>query len=101
MDHVDIIKNIENVVAVSPIVTSSKQVIYGSNNSSVTIYGVLPSYEKVNNTPVTAGIFITEASNTNRDKVAVLGPTVVTNLFGTADPLGKTIRIGNVLFDVV
>lgn len=81
MDHVDIISGIENVIAVSPIVTSSKQVIYGSNNSSVTIYGVTPAYEKVNNTPVTSGVFITDQANTSRDKVAVLGPTVVTNLF--------------------
>lgn len=61
----------------------------------------MPTYEKVNNTSVTAGTFITEAAYTNRDKVAVIGPTVVTNLFGTEDPLGKTIRIGNVLFTVV
>jgi putative ABC transport system permease protein len=100
MDHVDMISQIENVTAVAPLVSSSKQVIYGSNNSTISINGVTPSYEIVNNTPVTAGTFITEAQNTNRDKVAVIGSTVVTNLFGTEDPIGKTIRIGNTLFQV-
>lgn len=81
--------------------SSSKQVIYGNKNTNVTISGVLPAYETVNNTSVTVGTFITEAANTSRDKVAVIGPTVVTNLFGNEDPIGKTIRIGNVLFTVV
>jgi putative ABC transport system permease protein len=100
MDHVDMISQVENVIAVAPLVSSSKQVIYGSNNSTISINGVTPSYETVNNTPVTAGTFITEAQNTNRDKVAVIGSTVVSNLFGTEDPIGKTIRIGNTLFQV-
>lgn len=101
MDHVDIIQWVENVVAVSPLISSSKQVIYGNKNTSVTINGVTPSYETTNNTPVTLGTFITESQNTNRDKVAVIWPTVVENLFWNEDPLGKTIRISNVLFTVI
>ncbi len=101
MDHVDIISKMEDVAGVSPLMSSSKQVIYGSKNTSTTVSGVLPAYETINNTSVTSGIFITEAANTNRDKVAVLGPTVVDNLFGSEDPIGKTIRISNVLFTVV
>lgn len=101
MDHIDIIKKIEHVSAISPVVSTQKQVIFGANNTSATVNGVLPAYESVNNTSVTAGTFITEAANIGRDKVAVIGPTVATNLFGTDDPLGKTIRIGNVLFTVV
>lgn len=101
MDHVSIISKIDHVSAVSPLVSASKQVVYGSNNTSVTVNGVMPVYAQVNNASVTLGTFITDAANTNRDKVAVLGPTVVTNLFGTEDPIGKTIRVGNVLFTVV
>lgn len=101
MDHVDILEKMENVAAVAPLVSSSKQVVYGNKNTNVSINGITPAYGKVNNTSVTSGTFITTEANTNRDKVAVIGPTVVTNLFGTEDPLGKTIRIGNVLFTVV
>jgi putative ABC transport system permease protein len=101
MDHVGIISGIDHVSAVSPLVSASKQVIYGNKNTSVTINGVLPIYATVNNADVTLGTFVTDSANTDRDKVAVLGPTVVTNLFGTEDPIGKTIRVGNVLFTVV
>ncbi len=52
--------------------SSQKQVIYGSKNTNVSIYGVLPTYGTVNNTTVTLGTFITENNNTNRDKVAVI-----------------------------
>lgn len=101
MDHVDIIKAIEHVSKVSPLISTSKQLVYSDNNTSATINGVTPDYETVNNTSVTAGTFITESAVNNRDKVAVLGPTVVTNLFETEDPIGKTIKIGNSLYTVV
>lgn len=81
MDHVALLEKMENITAVAPLVSASKQVIYGNKNTSVTINGVTPAYEKVNNTSVTTGTFITDQANTNRDKVAVIGPTVVTNLF--------------------
>lgn len=101
MEHVDILSKMTDVSAVAPLVSTSKQVIYKSANTNVTINWVTPSYEKVNNASVTSWIFITESAERNRDKVAVIWPTVVTNLFGTEDPIGKTIRIGNVLFTVV
>lgn len=66
---------------------TSKQVIYENANSTVTIYGVAPQYETINNTPVTNGTFITENAYNNREKVAVIGPTVVTNLFSGTDPI--------------
>jgi putative ABC transport system permease protein len=101
MDHVEMLKNMTDVAAVSPLVSSQKQVIFGSKNTSTTVNGVTPAYATVNNTSVTSGIFITEENSLNRDKVAVIGPTVVENLFGTEDPLGKTLRVGNVLFTVI
>jgi putative ABC transport system permease protein len=101
MDHVEILKNMDDVANVSPLVSSQKQVIYGSKNTNTTINGVIPAYSTVNNTSVTSWIFITEENSLNRDKVAVIGPTIVENLFGTEDPLGKTIRVWNVLFTVI
>lgn len=101
IDHIEIIWKIDHVAGVSPLVSISSQVIYSANNTNATINGVLPVYEKVNNAVVVSWIFITEKANNDRDKVAVIGSTVVTNLFGTMDPLGKTIRIGKTLFTVV
>lgn len=101
MEHVDIMKAVEHVARVSPLISASKQLIYGDKNTSSTIYGVTPDYEIVNNTPVTAGVFVTESHIDARSKIAVIGPTVVTNLFGTLDPIGKDIRIGSSIYTVV
>lgn len=101
IDHIEIIWKIDHVAGVSPLVSTSSQVIYSANNTNATINGVLPIYEKVNNAVIVTWTFITEKANNDRDKVAILGPTVVTNLFGTIDPIGKTIRIGKILFTVV
>ena len=101
LDHVDILKSIDHVSKVSPLISASKQLIYGDKNTNTTINGVTPDYETVNNTPVSAGVFITQTAITNRDKVVVIGPTVVTNLFDTIDPIGKDIRIGNNIYTVV
>lgn len=101
MDHIEIIWKIDHIAGVSPLVSTSSQVIYTANNTNATINWVLPIYETVNNATVVSWTFITEKANNDREKVAVLGPTVVTNLFGTTDPLGKTIRIGKTLFTVV
>ncbi len=101
MDHVAMIQKIDHVAKVSPLISTSKQLVYRNNNTSATINGIIPDYEIVNNTSVTAGTFITASAVENREKVAVLGPTVVTNLFETEDPIGKTIKIGNSLYTVV
>lgn len=101
MDHADIIKKVEHVSKVAPLITTSKQLVYSSNNTSAQIYGVTPEYETVNNTTVTAGTFITQAQLDAREKVVVLGPTVVSNLFGTEDPLGKSVKIGNGIYTVI
>lgn len=101
MEHVGILQWIEHVKRVSPLISTSKQLIYNNKNSSSTIYGVTPDYEVVNNTSVTAWVFITENAIHNRDKVAVIGPTVVTNLFWTTDPIGRDIRIGSSIYTVV
>lgn len=101
LDHVEILQKIEHVAKVSPIISTTKQLIYGDKNASSTIYGITPDYETVNNTPVTVGSFVTKKHIDSRAKVAVIGPTVVTNLFDTIDPIGKDIRIGNGIYTVI
>jgi putative ABC transport system permease protein len=101
MDHIALIETVAHVSKVAPLISTSKQLIYKEKNTSASINGITPEYEIVNNTSVTAGIFITASAVKNRDKVAVLGPTVVTNLFESEDPIGKTIRIGTSLYTVV
>ncbi len=101
LEHVDLISKMDHVKMIAPLVSTQKQLVYKSANTSASVYGVTPAYASVNNITVTSGNFISETQNINRDKVVVIGPTTATNLFDTEDPLGKTIRVGNTLFTVI
>ncbi len=101
LEYLDILKKLDHVVEVSAITSGRKQVIYSNKNSNVTIQAVTQSYEEVNNVTLTQGRFFTQEDELRRNKVAVIWPTVVDNLFGLEDPIGKTILIQNSLFRVV
>ncbi len=101
MEHSDLIGTLSGVANVAPLISGSKQVVYGSANTNANIYGVTPSYETVKNVTIEQWTFVTENNYKMRDKVAIIGPTVVSNLFPDEDPLGKTIRIWTTLFTVV
>jgi putative ABC transport system permease protein len=79
-----------------------QQVIAGNLNWSTVIQGVTPEYEQVRDWPVESGTFFSDRQEKSAAKVAVLGMTVVRNLFAPGeDPVGSTIRIKNVPFHVI
>lgn len=91
---------ITTVSVVSPEVDSRQQVTAGKNNSNIRINGVTAAYSAVHKITVDSGVFITDQDSTR--KVAVLGPQVVSDLFPDgSDPLGKTIRIKGITFQVI
>jgi putative ABC transport system permease protein len=61
----------------------------------------MPSYLKVRNSSVEYGAFVSKQNVDNVDKVAVIGFTTAETLFGTENPIGKDIRIGNVILKVI
>jgi len=77
------------------------QVVYGNKNTNTTINGVTSNFPEVRNFPVDRGTFITEDDNIFMRRVAVLGKTVVTNLFGNEDPIGQYIKINRIIFQVI
>lgn len=94
--------NITTVKNVSPEYSGRLQVITGSNNTNTTIVGATPVYTTVHNTTIETGNFISESDEKNMTKVAVLGPTVVTDLFGEGNvPIGEKIRIGSQYFTII
>jgi len=99
MKDAEAIKEIEGVEAVSPEISRRFQIISsaGKNTNSLVI-GVVPEYLTIRNSKIQNGSFFQE---NNLNKVAVLGPTVVEDLFGSEDPIGKTIRINKVSFKVI
>jgi len=93
---------IPQALAVSPEVTSRKQVTAKGTNTNTSILGVTPDYALAHVLSISSGNFITSQDVTSDAKVAVLGPTAVTDLFGSStNPIGQTIRISQIIFKVV
>jgi putative ABC transport system permease protein len=95
------VAGLPGVSAVTPVVTVRTQVVGGGNNWQTTVSGVAPTYTYVRQWTLAEGTFFSDADVASAAKVCVLGQTVVTNLFGTTDPIGQTILIKNVPFTVV
>jgi putative ABC transport system permease protein len=89
------------VEAASPTVRGGAQVIYGNNNWATSIQGVTPEYLSIRDYSVESGQAFTSQDVDAATKTALLGKTVVTKLFGDADPVGQVIRIKNVPFTVM
>ena len=101
-DDAEAIKSkIKNISFVSPTVQTSSQVVYGHENWSTTVTGVIPEYVSIQSLTMQSGIFFSEHDVDVRNRVAVIGTTVATNLFGTVNPVGKKIRIGNAPYTVI
>ena len=100
-DAVAIKNKIKNIDYVSPTVNSSYQVVNGNQNWNTSVYGVTPEYLHIRSLTVQSGSFITQSDLNSRNRVAVIGTTVATNLFEEANPVGKTIRINNQPYKVI
>ena len=92
---------ITNVANVSPEYTKRAQVTAIGKNTNTSITGVETIYSTIHKVSVSEGVFITDSDNARQAKVAVLGPTTATNLFGTVNPIGQSIRIDGKSFKVV
>lgn len=101
----DAISEVENVAFVSGELTSRYQVTAAGANTNTTVNGVSASYATIRTLTIDQGTFLTDAQSLSRAKVAVIGPTVVTDLFGTSatasDVLGQSIRINKIQFTVI
>ena len=86
---------------VTPELSSRAQVKYRNKNTNTTIVGTSPDYLVTANFNVEKGRFFAEHEIRYRERVCVLGKTVVDNLFGETEPVGKTIKIKNVGFHVL
>jgi putative ABC transport system permease protein len=89
------------LTAVSPEVRAGAQVIGGVGNWNTSITGVYPEFLEIRKWPIASGECFTERDVRAKSKYAVLGQTVVDNLFPGIDPIGEKIRIRNTPFKVV
>ena len=90
------------ISSVSPEIRASGQVIYSNQNTQTTIYGVSEEYLGIKKLEILSGRFFNANEIKNMSKVCILGQTVVENLFGAgADPVGQSIRIKNLPFQII
>jgi len=90
-----------SVLSVAPIVQGTGQIVYGNQNWSTQIIGSVPNILEIRDWPLSSGRRFFDEDVKNATKVCILGQTVVTNLFGDLDPLGKTIRIKGIPFKII
>jgi putative ABC transport system permease protein len=94
-------EELTSVAFVSPILRRGEQVVAGNLNWGTLTQGVAPEYQQIRDWPIAQGRFLHDGDVENDAKVAVLGQTVVRNLFGNDDPIDAVIRIRNIPFRVV
>lgn len=87
-------QSINTVSKVSPEISKRSQVVTGKNNTNTQVYGITPVYAEIKKIEILIGEFITQQDVDSMNKVAVLGPQVVTDLFGeNTSVIGQTVRI--------
>lgn len=94
-------KKVGGILALSPYSAEAKQLTYGNRNWSSTIGGIMASYLYIRNYEMELGRIFSPEDIKNNAKVAIIGQTVCTELFGDVNPINKTIRIGGVPFKVI
>lgn len=94
-------KDVDNIDSVAPLSSEAKQLMFGNQNRSSTVYGTTTEYFYIKNYEIDEGREFTPDDMRNSAKVTVIGSTVATELFGDLNPVGKTMRVGNVPFKVI
>lgn len=96
-----ILREAVSIDSVAPLLRSGGQVVAGDRNISTQFSGATLSFFKVRNWPVRKGSLWVETDEAVKAKVVVLGDTAAKNLFGSEDPIGRSIRIGRYSFRVL
>ena len=94
-------EKIDAIVYAAPIMEETAQIVYGNTNWSTGITGTDNRNFLIKEWDLEYGRFFSETDIKNAAKVAVLGETVVQELFGDVDPINKIIRIKGIPFQVI
>jgi macrolide transport system ATP-binding/permease protein len=100
--------DVEAMKSLSPLVrratgtvSGSAQAVYGNENWNTRVEGVGYDYGEIRATLPEVGRWFTQGEINKRAKVAIIGTTVLEKLFGTTNPLGKTIKLNRINFKVI
>lgn len=92
---------IEGVDNVSPVISGNVTAKHGTENVSVSVEGITPAYEDVQNFHVQSGRFLLDIDTKYRQKVALIGSDTAEDLFGTDSPVGERIQLNGTSFKIV
>ncbi len=87
--------------AVSPVIFTRSNVVGSGGNWRTTIYGVDTSYQQIRAWPAVSGRWFDEEEVRGRRRVCLIGATVRDTVFEGADPVGETVRLRDVPFEIV
>ncbi len=96
-----IVREIPTVAEAAPGSTSGAQLVWENQNWATRVTGTEPQYLAIRAWPLAGGANFTDEDVSHAANVALIGNTVKQNLFGAVEPVGQTIRIGNLPFQVV
>ena len=94
-------KNIDGIKYVAPIVSRGYQLVVGNQNWTTNVQGSTPNIIDIRDYTVEEGRNMSDHDMAGKDRVCVIGKTIVDNLFPEGDPVGKTIRINLAPFKVI
>jgi len=95
------IRELEIVTHVSPIIDIGQQIIWGSQDWYTLVLGVGTDFVSINDWYPESGNFFNNQDVAEAARVCVLGKTVASNLFGSENPAGQTVRINKNIFNVI
>jgi len=100
-DYEALVATLTDVAGIAPAYQSSYTITQDTTSTTVSVIGVTEDYVPVHTYTVASGRNLTAADNSKQKQVAVIGATTAEDLFGTADPLGQTIKINDKSFTVI
>ena len=98
---VEDLKSLKDVETASYVVNATAQAVYGSNNYGVVIYGTNPDYLTVGNWEIEMGVPFSEKDVRAGKPYIIIGQTIVDELFGLQNPIGKVLRLKGQPFTVI
>ena len=101
LDDAKAIAQLPDVLAVSPEVRDREQILANGLNWNTQVMGESPDYPQILNRSITSGVMFSDQDVRSLAKSAVIGKTVADQLFPNEDPVGQTIRIRNLPFQII
>ena len=100
-DYQELQQGVEKVSVIAPTFSRFVQITYGGNSVDVEVRATIPSYQQVRSMELANGRFISHSEASSRARVVVLGSQTAIDMFAGLNPIGRTIRIDDVFFEVI